>query len=629
MSEQLKKQILEAPSDAGVYQFLDDADKVLYVGKAKNLRKRLKSYLDHSRHNSRITKMLSLATKIDLSITNTESEALLLECNLIKKLLPRYNILLRDDKSFANIYVDTSHPFPSISRHRGKKSVTQAMGGKYFGPFASSQAVHETIDYLKKSFLLRSCSNSEFKSRKKPCMEYQIKRCAAPCVGLVDQESYGQLIKEVLNFLDGKKANLQENLAKKMQVCSDNLEFEKAQILRDRIRALSAIQAKQNIHLQSDENIDFVALTKQANLACIVVSFFRNGNNYGFKPYFLNVGEDDSEGEIINAFLEQFYTDQDLPDVLLMNHLPMSYPLPQDITTNTYHTNEDLDLIKLDEIPAFVGMIGKIHIPKQGSKFNLLQEYLKLAKDELDKKIASGIKDVEMLVELKKLFDLPKIPERIEIYDNSHTNGQYAVGAFVVAGREGFIKKSYRKFSIKIDELDKKDDCGFLRQVLSRRFKNTKEGSEENAMPSMPDLIIIDGGKGQLSAAREVFEELNIDIKFVAMSKGPERNAGEEWFHVVDKPSFTLAKHSPLMHYLQRLRDEAHRFAIGFNRQKRAKSVTKSQLDEIANIGSKRKSLLLNHFGSVAAIKQAGVEDLMRVRGVSKNMAQKIVGYFA
>jgi len=601
MFQNLKKQILQAPKDAGVYRFLGEDDKVLYVGKAKNLRNRLKSYLDNKRHNSRIRKMISLATKIETTTTNTEDEALLLECNLIKKLMPRYNILLRDDKTFANIVVDISHSFPSISRHRGKKNID----GKYFGPFANGGAVYETIDYLKKSFLLRSCSDNEFKNHQKtgrPCMEYQIKRCSAPCVGLVDKKDYGQLIKEVLDFLGGKKANLQEDLAKKMQAYSSDLEFEKAQILRDRIKALSSIQAKQNIHLQSDENIDFVVLVKKGLLACVVVSFFRNGNNYGFKPYFLNVGEDDLEGEIMEAFLAQFYAEQEIPDLVLVGGLG-----EQEVGV----TNQDQHQIRL---------AGKIQIPKQGSKFNLLQDYLKLAKQELDKKLTSQIKDLEMLVELKKLFDLPKIPERIEVYDNSHTGGQFVVGGFIVSGREGFVKNAYRKFSIRLDELDKKDDCGFLRQVLMRRFKKTNENV-------FPDLIIIDGGKGQLNAANQVFKELGIDVKFVAMSKGENRNAGEEWFHQIDKPSFTLEKNLPIMFYLQRLRDEAHRFAIGFGRSKRAKAVTKSELDEIPNIGSKRKMLLLNHFGSFSAIAQAGIEDLMLVKGISKNMAMKIKDY--
>jgi excinuclease ABC subunit C len=605
MLEQLKIQIKQAPKNSGVYQFLDDNNNVLYVGKAKNLKNRLKSYLDYNRHNSRIRKMLSLATKIDLTPTKSEDEALLLECNLIKKLMPRYNILLRDDKSFAEILVDTTHPFPSVLKHRGKKIIK----GQYFGPFANNAAMSETIDYLKKSFLLRSCSDSEFKNRQKlnkPCMEYQIKRCSAPCAKLIQQKDYQQLIKEVLDFLGGKKANLQENLAKQMQEYSNNLEFEKARILRDRIKSLSTIQAKQNIHLQSNENIDFIALAKQDKLACIVISFFRNGNNYGFKPYFLNVGEDDLESEIMEAFLEQFYNQQELPQLIALSHLASNF-----------------------EKAKFIN-------PKQGSKFNLLQDYLKLAKEELDKKLTSQIKDLEMLTQLKKLFDLPKIPERIEIYDNSHTSGQFAVGAFVVAGCEGFIKNAYRKFNIRIDELDKKDDCAFLRQILRRRFKQNNNNIH-------PDFIIIDGGKGQLNAANQLFEELQVKVNFVCMSKGENRNAGEEWFHQVgnnprrtaaaplcgEPHSFTLEKSSPIMFYLQRLRDEAHRFAIGFNRAKRAKSITKSKLDEIPNIGSKRKMLLLNHFGSFAAIREASLEDLMLIKGISKNMAVKIKDYLA
>ncbi|MFT6077113.1 MAG: excinuclease ABC subunit C [Myxococcota bacterium] len=592
MLKLLKEQIDKAPKDSGVYQFLDDANKVLYVGKAKNLRNRLKNYLDDKRHNSRIRRMISCATKLDITITKTESEALLLECNLIKKLMPRYNILLRDDKTFANILVDTTHPFPSISRHRGKKTIK----GKYFGPFASSAAIYETIDYLKKSFLLRSCSDNEFKSRKKPCLEYQIKRCSAPCVGLAEQKEYGGLIGQVLDFLSGKKSTLQEDLAMKMQEFSHDLEFEKARILRDRIKALTAIQAKQNIHLSSDENIDFVALSRKGNLACVVVSFFRKGNNYGFKPYFLNVGEDDLIEEIMKAFLDQFYTEQEIPDLIINN-------------VNPENSNS-----------------LKINCPKQGSKFNLLCDYEKLAGEELDKKINSRIKDGEMLIQIKNLFDLPKIPERIEIYDNSHTSGQFAVGAFVVSGKDGLIKNSYRKFTIKMEELFHKDDTAFLRQVLRRRFKSSDENLVKNPYP---DLIIIDGGKGQLSAADQVFQELGVDVNFVAMSKGKNRNAGEEFFHAVGKSSFTLNKNSPTMYYLQRLRDEAHRFAIGFNRAKRAKSVTKSELDEVPNIGKLRKSALLNHFGSVALIKEAGIEDLMRVKGISKNVAIKISEFFS
>lgn len=599
MREDLQQQISKATTTTGVYQFLDENGKVLYVGKAKNLRNRLKSYLDGKRHNSRISRMIFLARKIEIITTNTEDEALLLECNLIKKLMPRYNILLRDDKSFANILVDITHSFPSISRHRGKKIIK----GKYFGPFANGKAISDTIDVLKKSFLLRSCSDNEFKSRKKPCMEYQIKRCSAPCVGLIGEKNYNDLIGEALNFLSGKKSNLQKELAKRMQEHSNNLEFEKAQILRDRIKALSTIQAKQNINLKTDENADFIALAKQGNLSCIIISFFRAGNNYGFKPYFLSVADDDLESEIMQSFLEQFYNEQEIPKLLVLSH--SANPSLRGGNASTAIQNVE------------------IIIPKQGNKFNLLQDYLKLAQEELQKKISSQIKDKEMLLELKKLFDLPKIPERIEIYDNSHTSGSDVVGAMIVAGVDGFIKNAYRKFTIKTEELNKKDDCAFLTQVLTRRFKKLLEENNK------PDLIIIDGGKGQLNAAAQVFDELKIaDIKFTAMSKGENRNAGEEWFHQVGKPSFTLEKHSPLMYYLQRLRDEAHRFAIGFNRSKRAKSVTKSELDEIKNIGAKRKSLLLNHFGSVADIKKASVEDLMRVKGISKNMAVKITESF-
>jgi len=354
MHQTLKQQIKQAPTSAGVYKFLGLGEKVLYIGKAKNLYNRLQSYLHTKRHNSRISKMISMAIGIETTITNNESEALLLECNLIKKLMPKYNILLRDDKSFANILVDTSHQFPSIVKHRGKKIII----GKYFGPFANNKAIDETIAYLEKSFLLRSCSDGEFRRRKTPCIKYQIKRCSAPCVGMIDSKNYWQLITEVLDFFSGKKANLQKDLAKKMQQYSNNLEFENARIVRDRIQALSTIQAKQNIHLQNNENIDFIALARQKNLACVIISFFRNGNNYGFKPYFLNINEDDEDNKIFEAFLQQFYADKEMPNTIASSGISRC---------ETKFCNQ------------------KIITPKRGQKFNLMQEYLRLAQEELQK----------------------------------------------------------------------------------------------------------------------------------------------------------------------------------------------------------------------------------------------------
>jgi excinuclease ABC subunit C len=631
----LKQQINEAPTISGIYQFFDKSDRVLYVGKAKNIKNRLKNYLDEKRLTSRIRIMVSHAVKIEVIITNTEVEALLLECNMIKKLMPRYNILLRDDKSFPYILVDFSTDFPSIYKHRGKKTIK----GSYFGPFASSLAVNEAIETLKKSFLLRSCSDSEFKRRKTPCLEYQIKKCSAPCVGKINKNEYGKLIEETLDFLSGKKANLQEDLAQKMHQHSKDLAFEKAGIIRDRIKALSMIQAKQNIALDTKKDIDFMAISKQGNIACIVVSFYRSGNNFGSKPYFLNINEDDEITEITRAFMGQFYLNNTPPNIILTS------AIPDDL--------EGLNQMLYDICQKKV----QINTPKQGMKLDILQDLIKLSHKELQKKLASQIKDKKMLFEIKNLFNLPKTPERIEVYDNSHTNGENIVGAMIVAGADGFIRGDYRKFNIRVEDLKNKDDCAFLKQVLTRRFKKLQDQDPKRTLKTWPDLIIIDGGKGQLSASKEVFNSLGITHqKYIAMSKGEDRNAGKEYFYqyinikqslqknvilVQDSQvkiqakdsgqychSFTLDRNSSLMYYLQNMRDEAHRFAIGFNRQRRAKSMVKSQLDEIKDIGKTRKMLLLNHFGSVREIKQASLEDLTRVKGISKNVATKILDYF-
>ena len=596
----LKDLILEMPEIPGVYQFFDQNEKALYIGKAKNLKKRLKNYLDEKRLVPRIIRMLSLADKIETIPTSTETEALLLECNLIKKLMPRYNILLRDDKSFPYILISDDE-FGRIGKHYGKRSEN----GNYFGPFASGFDVNKTLDILKKSFLLRSCSNSEFKNRKKPCLEYQIKRCSAPCVALIDKKDYDILVLEALDFLKGKSVKVQEELIKQMNDYSAKTEYEKAAIIRNRIKALSAIQSKQNINLLSLNDADVISLAKQNNLACLYISFYRSGHNYGSKPYFMNIEEDDNEEKIIAAFLGQFYLNQEIPDNIILSH----------------KASESENIEKF--LNQLSGKNSTITIPKAGYKFNLIQDHLLNAKKFLEQKIGSQINDQKMLLELKILFDLPKIPERIEVYDNSHISGEYMVSAMICAGPEGFMKNNYRKYNIRKSDLVHQDDTAILKQALTRRFQRLKtEGIR-------PDLIIIDGGKGQLSAALEVFKQLEIiDQNIVCMSKGPNRNAGEEYFHLPGKESFQLEKGIPLAFYLQRLRDEAHRFAIGTHRNKRAKSITKSELDEINDIGKTRKMILLNHFGSVKAIKEASLADIERINGIGKNIARKIKNYF-
>ena len=597
LSENLKQLIINFPTSSGVYQFIDEKQQVLYVGKAKNLKKRLLNYTDPSRLSIRIRRMVALANKVEFTTTRTEAEALILECNLIKQSQPRYNILLRDDKSFPYIFISMDHDFGAIMKHRGKK----IRKGYYFGPFANGSDVYTTIDVLKKSFLLRSCSDNEFKSRTKPCLEYQIKRCSAPCVNLISRENYQNLINQARDFLNGKNAKIQEELAKKMQAYSENMEYEQAGILRDRIKALSVVQAKYNPNSSWLENADVIVLVRKNNLACVGVSFYRSGYFYGSKYYFMSA-EDESDAEIISTFIAQFYLKQEVPKSLILSHF--------------LEEEEEVILEFLGKIP--------ITVPVRGEKLNLISEKIQTATKELEQRLNSKVTNDKILIEIKEIFDLPIVPNRIEIYDNSHISGEYRVGAMVVADKEGFVKNQYRKFNIRTEELDEKDDCAMMKQVLSRRFKN---GINETIIP---DLIIIDGGKGQLSAAKEVFEKLQIEdqLNYVAMSKGPNRNAGEEFFHKKNgqglMDSFTLEKSSPVMFYLQKLRDEAHNFVIGAHRQKRAKGVTKSALDEIPDIGRSRKMALLNHFGSIQAIKDASLEKLAIVPGIGKNIAKKI-----
>ena len=604
----IKQQIDKAPSCSGVYRFLDSNDKALYVGKAKDLKKRLLSYVDPKRLNNRISRMVSLAVKVEVTPTVTESEALLLECNLIKKLKPRYNILLRDDKSFPYILITKDHPFPQITKHRGKKSLQ----GHYFGPFASANDVNTTIDILKKAFRLRSCSDSEFARRTKPCLEYQIKRCTAPCVEAISKKDYKDSVNEALDFLNGKNSKIQEELAAKMQQYSQLHQYEQAAMIRDRIKALSSIQATQNINLDWLKNSDIITMAKDAHLCCIYISFYRNGHNYGSKPYFMTFQDGDSDSDIISAFLGQFYLEQTPPKDIILSH-----------------QIEDLAIME-----QFLSGLAKLKVsvnsPMKGDRLKLVKNNLALTKQQLQNKLNEQLNHKNMLAELKLLLKLESDIKRVEVYDNSHIAGQDMVGAMIVAGGEGFIKNAYRKFNIDQSLLQERDDTAMLKQVLRRRFsQSSKSNKDELGNVIKPDLIIIDGGKGQLSATKEVFDELEItDQAYVCMSKGPNRNAGEEYFHQIGKKSFTLPKSNPVMFYLQNLRDEAHRFAIGTHRKKRAKSMIKSELDEVPNIGKNRKTLLLNHFGSVAAIKEASLEDLERVNGISKNIAKVIRNYF-
>lgn len=628
IKDKIKDLINKAPSSSGVYRFLGEDNAVLYVGKAKNLRKRLLNYTAVARLSSRIAHMMFLACNLEFTQTENELEALLLEHNLIKKLAPRYNILLRDDKTFALIAIDKKHKFGGIKKHRGIKN----NDNYYFGPFASGDDVTRVVDVLKKSFLLRSCSDSEFKSRTRPCLEYQIKKCSAPCVELISQDDYQKSIAMAVDFLSGKSSQIQADLAKKMHLLSDAHNFEQAAIIRDKIKSLSSIQAKQNVNLADINDKDIINLVAENDQYCIYVSFYRGGNNYGSKPYFYKAEDGLLAAELLSKFLGQFYLNQQPPQEIFLN-----------LEIEEHDLMEEL-LSKLADKKV------SIKVPQQGDKYKLVKDLEYIAAQVLHRKIEENFNEKELLIEIKNLFNLPEIPQRIEVYDNSHIGGKFAVGTLICAGPEGFIKSGYRKYNIELEELENKDDTAMLREVLRRRFRviknveplkitdkateitleSSKKSTESsiNSAPTMPDFIIVDGGIGQLNAAQTVFDELGVKVPFVCMSKGPNRNAGEEFFHQTNKESFTLPKQHKVMYYLQRLRDEAHRFAITTHRSKRAKSVTKSALDEVPNIGAKRKKALLNHFGSADKIKSATIEDLVRVDGISLAIATKVWGFF-
>ena len=599
-SEIIKSQLATIPENPGIYQFFDAADNILYIGKAKNLRKRLSSYAQNFGLSPRIARMVFLAQKLEFTQTETELEALLLEHNLIKKFSPKFNILLRDDKTFPYILI-TDHGFAQIKKHRGSKIEK----GQYFGPFAATRDVNQAIDILKKSFLLRSCSESEFKGRTKACLEYQIKRCSAPCVNSITTADYEKSVQNAVDFLSGKSVAVQANLAEKMQRFSAMQEYEKAATIRDCIKALASIQSKQNINIAELGDADVISVVGKNNQICAYVSFFRGGHNYGSKPYFYEIDEESSDkklSEFLSEFLGQFYLAQTPPESILLN-LEI----------------DERDLME-DFLSKISGTKNAIKVPKQGDKLKIIKDQERIAVQNLEQKIAQNLSNAANLLEVKNIFDLPEIPKRIEVYDNSHISGEYAVGVLITAGLEGFVKNGYRKFNIRFEK-ENRDDTAMMREVLSRRFK---VGSSE----IFPDLIIIDGGLGQLGAAQQVFDELKINPRLVCMSKGENRNAGEENFHQTGKASFTLPKNHKVMYYLQQLRDEAHRFAITTHRSKRAKSVSKSKLDEVPGIGKARKKALLNHFGSIENVKAATVEDLMRIEGISKTAAQKIRDFF-
>lgn len=607
--ENIKSFLVDMPSSPGVYRMIDEVGGVLYVGKAKNLQKRVTNYTHPERLEYRIQNMIAKTVKMEIITTKTEAEALLLEANLIKKFEPKYNILLRDDKSYPYILIEEDHDFPRISKHRGARKIK----GSYYGPFASAGSVNKAIADLQKAFLVRPCNNSFFSNRKTPCMEYQIKRCSAPCVNKISKKEYAVLIDQVKSFLSGKSRAVQEEVLSMMGEASSKMDYEKAAIYRDRIKALNHIQAKQNISSRSVGDADVIGMHMDKGECCIQIFFFRGGQNYGNNYYFPKHTEDASEATILQSFLSQFYGDNNFP--------------PDEIILS--HEIEEKDLLE-EVLSGIAARKIKIIIPKLGDKKELIKDALRNAENKLAERLLKKIKQQDILEEVAKLFEMKNTPKRIEIYDNSHISGKYEVGAMVVAGVDGFNKKAYRRYNMKDLGLTAGDDYAMMREMLTRRLKRLKQDAPDKMEGVWPDIMLIDGGRGHLTIVSEVMKNLDVadKITYVCISKGPDRNAGREQFHMEGKKSFTLPHNSPVMHYLQVLRDEAHSFAIGSHRNKRSKSIRKSVLDEIEGIGKYRKKLLINHFGSVDDIKGASLSDIKKVKGISGDLAQKIFDFF-
>ncbi len=604
----VQERLSSMPELPGVYRMIDAGGEVLYVGKAKNLVKRLTNYTQAARLEYRIQNMVANIASLEVITTASEAEALLLEANLIKKYEPKYNILLKDDKSYPYILLTKDETgFPRIVKHRGQKTEK----GKYYGPFPSAGAVNKAIADLQKAFLIRPCSDSFFDARKRPCMEYQIKRCSAPCVNKISKEDYAALTKQATDFLEGRSREVQEQLVGLMEKESAAMNYEKAASYRDRIKALNQIQAKQNIHMDSVKDADVIGIYQESGQCCIQVFFFRSGNNLGNSPFYPKHTEGASAAEVLSSFLVQFYTNNPPPAEIIISQ-----------AIDGKNTIEEA-------LFSLSGHKVKITVPKAGGRLKLIQEAVKNAEGSIRQKILGKAKQEMLLTEVAKLFDLPAKPKRIEVYDNSHIMGKYEIGAMIVAGEEGFNKKAYRRFNIKGDAFEKGDDYAMLEQVLLRRFSRLKQEHPTRQDNIWPDLLLIDGGAGHMSTALRVLTQLGLenDIKFACIAKGPDRNAGREQFFMPGREPFQLPHESPVLYYLQILRDEAHRFAIGSHRNKRAKSVTKSLLDEIPNIGGKRKKLLLNHFGSVDDIKNASIDELMKVEGINRKTAEVIYGF--
>jgi excinuclease ABC subunit C len=610
-----------APPAPGVYRMIDARGDVLYVGKAKNIKKRVTAYARPTGHDSRIARMIAATATLEFVSTKTETEALLLEANLIKRLRPRFNVLLRDDKSFPYILITSDHWAPQILKHRGART----RRGRYYGPFASAGSVNRTINALERAFLLRSCSDSYFEARTRPCLLFQIKRCSAPCTSEIDFAGYTQLVGEANEFLSGRSQSVQKQLATEMDKASTALDFERAAIYRDRLSALSAIQSHQGINPRSIEEADVFAVHQAGGFSCVEVFFFRTGQNWGNRAFFPKADRTIGPAEVLGAFLAQFYDDKPPPRCILVSHdFEERDLLAKALTTKTERKIE-------------------VSVPRRGERKELVDHALANAREALARKLADTSSQHKLLAALTETFSLPRVPRRIEVYDNSHIGGTNAVGAMIVAGLEGFRKNQYRKFNIRSSDVAPGDDYGMMREVLHRRFKRLIEENPRTVVEGVldhvtgigdedqpwPDLVLVDGGQGQLKAAQDTLSGLGVtDVPLVAIAKGPDRDAGRETFFTAGRDPFKLPPRDPLLYFIERLRDEAHRFAVGSHRGRRKKDIREAGLQEIPGIGPTRKRALLRHFGTVKAIERASLPDLAQVPGINAETARKIYEFF-
>lgn len=617
-TEVIKRYLKTLSTAPGVYRMIDKDGTVLYVGKARNLKNRVASYTRLKGQSNRIARMIRATVEMEFVITGTESEALLLEATYIKKMRPRYNVLLRDDKSFPSILIRTDHEAPQIVKHRGARK----QKGKYFGPFASAGAVNRTVNTLQQLFLLRDCSDSVYESRSRPCLQYQIKRCSAPCTGKISLEDYATLVREARDFLEGKSRDIQGKLQEKMRAASELQNYEEAAFYRDRIAALTMVQSFQSIIPTGFQEGDIFAIHTDGGTACIEVFFIRTGQNWGNRAYFPRIDKSHSADEIMESFIAQFYDNKPIPNLVLT-----SIPLEnEELLGKALSTRAERKVT--------------VSHPKRGPKAEILAHAVRNAKEALARKLADSTAQARHLKAVGKIFGLETPPARIEVYDNSHIQGASALGVMIVAGQEGFVKNQYRKYNFETGPAPGGDDFAMMREMLTRRFKSllrdhgpekpaVEDGESTDGIPAWPDILLIDGGKGQLSAVEEVMAELGVkDVLVVGISKGPDRHAGLEQFHITGQPPFSLELKDPALYFLQRLRDEAHRFAIGGHRLRRKKKMKANPLDEIPGIGPRRKRALLNYFGAAKAIKRASLKDLQAVEGISAQMAETIFDYF-